>query len=58
MLPWDEWGRMTDAYEGNTGPDYDELLDAVAAACATDDSRVASQLYKHVDLQVPNDLVQ
>jgi hypothetical protein len=49
---------MTDAYDGNTGPDYDELLDAVAAACATDDSRVASQLYKLVDLHVPNDLVQ
>jgi len=22
MLPWDKWGRMTEAYEGRTGPDY------------------------------------
>src|SRR3954467_10575634 len=27
MLPWDEWGRMTEAYAHRTGPDYDELLD-------------------------------
>jgi hypothetical protein len=58
MLPWDEWGRMTDAYNGDTGSDYDELLDEVAAACSTENSRVVSQLYQHVDLQVPADLVQ
>ncbi|SCC70206.1 hypothetical protein GA0061093_13437, partial [Rhodococcus qingshengii] len=22
MLPWDEWGRMTDAYDGKTDADY------------------------------------
>ncbi|MFG2133394.1 hypothetical protein ACGFNV_37310 [Streptomyces sp. NPDC048751] len=27
-LNWDEWGRMTAAYEGSTGPDYDQLIDA------------------------------
>ena len=26
-LPWDEWGRITEAYQGRTGPGYDELLD-------------------------------
>ncbi len=31
-LPWDERGWMTEAYEGRTGPDYDELLDTLAAA--------------------------
>ncbi|WP_230620860.1 MULTISPECIES: hypothetical protein [Nocardiaceae] len=33
MLPWDEWGRMTDAYEGKTGAEYDLLLDELAG-CA------------------------
>jgi hypothetical protein len=30
MLPWDEWGRMDASYQGQTGPDYDELLDTIA----------------------------
>lgn len=34
MLPWDEWGRMTDSYQGRTGPDYDRLMDAIATVCA------------------------
>jgi hypothetical protein len=57
MLPWDEWGRMTDAYKGETGRDYDELLDEVAAVCAADDPRAVAALYEHVDLQVPPSMI-
>jgi hypothetical protein len=57
MLPWDEWGRMTDAYKGETGRDYDELLDEVATVCAGDDFRAVAALYEHVDLQVPPDMI-
>jgi hypothetical protein len=52
MLPWDEWGRMTDAYAGKTGADYDSLLDELAGA---DDP---AALYRHPDLRVPDDLVR
>jgi hypothetical protein len=58
MLPWDEWGRMTDAYNGVTGPEYDDLLDEVSAVCAADDPRGVSELYQHADLRVPADLIQ
>jgi hypothetical protein len=30
MLPWDEWGRMEASYKGQTGADYDELIDTIA----------------------------
>lgn len=53
MLPWDEWGRMTAAYAGQTGPDYDELLDTVAIACANDDDWEIVDLYQRDDLRVP-----
>jgi hypothetical protein len=57
-LPWDEWGRMTAAYKGETGADYDELLDTVAAVCAEDEPGSLAALYGHVDLRVPDDLVR
>ncbi len=57
MLPWDEWGQMTSAYEGKTGPDYDELLDTIAAAAATDDQRTLAELYQHPDLCVPGSML-
>jgi hypothetical protein len=57
MLPWDEWGRMTAAYAGETGADYDELLDTVTAVCATDDDRTVADTYGHDDLRVPGNLV-
>jgi len=57
MLPWDEWGRMSAAYRGETGPDYDDLLDNLAAACNADDSRAIASLYRHPDLRVPEALL-
>ncbi|NNM97346.1 MAG: hypothetical protein HKL89_07055 [Candidatus Dormibacteraeota bacterium] len=56
MLPWDTWGRMEDAYKGETGPDYDELLDTLAAACAADDPAGITTLYARNDLTVPPEL--
>lgn len=53
MLPWDEWGRMDDSYHGRTGPDYDELIDRVASACATDDDEMLASIYRQQDLAVP-----
>jgi hypothetical protein len=57
MLPWDEWGRMTEAYEGRTGPDYDDLLDTVAAVSIADDAAEVAGLYAHGDLVVPPALI-
>jgi hypothetical protein len=57
VLPWDEWGRMTEAYEGKTGPDYDGLLDELADVCAEDDPSSIAALYSHEDLQVPERLL-
>jgi transglutaminase superfamily protein len=56
-LPWDEWGRMTASYRGETGPDYDELLDTIAATCAADDPRAVADLYASEDLRVPDGLL-
>lgn len=56
-LPWDEWGRMTASYRGETGPDYDELLDTIAATCAADDPRAVAELYASEDLRVPDGLL-
>lgn len=53
MLPWDEWGRMEAAYKGDTGPEYDDLLDALATACSADDSGAVETLYARDDLKVP-----
>jgi hypothetical protein len=58
MLPWDEWGRMTEAYAGETGPDYDDLLDDVAAVLVADDTSAAAALYRgRPELAVPADLL-
>ena len=53
MLPWDEWGRMKQSYQGKTGPDYDELLDKVAAVCAADDTSEIVDLYSLDDVRAP-----
>src|SRR5215469_3120575 len=57
MLPWDEWGRMTAAYRGETGSDYDELLDELAAVCAAGDPAAMAGLYAHEDLRVPAGII-
>ncbi|HEX6340773.1 transglutaminase-like domain-containing protein [Umezawaea sp.] len=57
VLPWDEWGRMEEAYQGRTGEDYDELLDELAVVCAGDDLDAVAALYLHPDLRVPDELI-
>ncbi|MBF8193319.1 transglutaminase domain-containing protein [Nonomuraea sp. K274] len=56
-LPWDEWGRMAASYEGTTGPDYDLLIDEVAATCAAAAPDAVDRLYHSADLRVPDELV-
>ena len=58
MLPWDEWARMTDAYDGKTGSDYDLLLDELAEVCATDDLIAIRRLYRQEALQVPYSMIR
>ena len=58
MLPWDEWGRMTDAYEDRAGVDYDDLLDTLATVCSADDPDAVADLYQHDDFRVPDSLVR
>ncbi len=58
MLPWDEWGRMTASYAGDTGPEYDALIDAVAAAGASDDASAIRATYGRDDLTVPAAMIQ
>lgn len=57
MLPWDEWGRMEASYAGNTGADYDRLIDGVAATCAGGTSAAVAELYASQDLAVPQDMI-
>ncbi|WP_199827357.1 hypothetical protein [Streptomyces xylophagus] len=57
MLPWDEWGRTTEAYEGSTGPDYDRLSDTVADTCAGDDPTALARLFTDEDLLVPQHMI-
>ncbi|MDG6106569.1 hypothetical protein Daura_26590 [Dactylosporangium aurantiacum] len=57
-LPWDEWGRMDAAYKGETGADYNELLDRVAAVTGSDDPAEVAHLYAEPDLRVPETLLR
>ncbi|WP_026931996.1 transglutaminase-like domain-containing protein [Glycomyces tenuis] len=52
-LPWDEWGRMTASYDGETGAEYDALMDRIAKTCASDASGAIAHLYASEDLAVP-----
>jgi hypothetical protein len=55
MLPWDEWGPMKDSYDGNTGPDFDLLIDELAAATADPDDVELHRIYDQ--LAVPASMV-
>jgi hypothetical protein len=57
MLPWDEWGRMDASYQGQTGADYDELIDAIAKVCADDNPLAVADLYDVDELKVPPGLI-
>lgn len=57
MLPWDEWGRMESSYNGQTGPEYDELMDTIAATCAANDEAAIANLYATEDLAVPETML-
>jgi hypothetical protein len=57
MLPWDEWGRMDASYKGETGSDFDHLMDAIATTSASDDSGAIVDLYGTEDLAVPEHLI-
>ena len=57
MLPWDEWGRMESSYKGLTGPDYDELMDTIAATCASNEEAAIENLYTTEELAVPETIL-
>lgn len=48
---------MDASYKGETGPDYDELTDAVAAACASNDASMVCARYASEDLTVPRSMI-
>ncbi len=58
MLPWDEWGRMAESYRGETGPDFDALMDEIAAICASGDDSPVAACYARHELQVPAGLLR
>ena len=49
---------MTAAYQGETGADYDELIDTITAVCAADDPGALTDLYASEDLAVPAALLK
>jgi hypothetical protein len=57
MLPWDEWGRMEASYKGETGDDFDRLMDAIATTTSGHDDESISALYASEDLTVPSGLL-
>ena len=52
-----QWGRMYASYKGQTGPDYDELLDTIADVCAAATDREIADLYVCDELRVPPGLI-
>ena len=49
---------MDASYKGETGPDYDELIDRVATTCAADDPAAIRALYATEDLAVPQSMIR
>jgi hypothetical protein len=56
MLPWDEWGPMTECYAGNHPAEVDDVLDAAAAACSTGDADAIGAAL--ASMPVPEDLLR
>ncbi len=56
MLPWDEWGPMTDSYDGKTGDDFDVLMDDLAIATIDEDDAEMQRIYE--TLAIPAEMVQ
>jgi hypothetical protein len=48
---------MESSYDGRTGADYDELMDAIAATCASNDEVAIDHLYATEDLAVPEPML-
>jgi hypothetical protein len=57
MLPWDEWGRMAASYKGETGDDFDDLIDTIAFVTATGETSALGDLYRTEDLAVPDAMI-
>jgi hypothetical protein len=55
VLPWDEWGPMEDSYDDRTPPEFDLLIDEVAAATADPDHADLEGVY--AQLAVPPSLI-
>ncbi len=56
MLPWDEWGSMTESYNGETGSEFDRLMDEAAEACASRNRSSIDQI--HFQLAIPDELIK
>ena len=57
MLPWDEWGPMTDSYDNKTGPEFDDLMDQLADATNNNDSATLRRIYDE-RLSVPASMIR
>ena len=44
---------MRASYDGRAGPDYDRLLDTVAATSASNDVEAIARVYRSEDVAVP-----
>ncbi|MFD6216863.1 hypothetical protein [Nocardia salmonicida] len=49
---------MTTSHNGETGADYDSLLDTIAVTAAGDDLHAIAELYAHEELRVPAELIR
>ena len=56
MLPWDEWGPMEDSYNGETGDDFDVLIDDYATAARDHDEPTLRRIYDE-HLSVPESMI-
>jgi hypothetical protein len=57
VLPWEQWGQIAASYRGETGAGYDNLIDTLAAVCASGESSAIARLYAHEEFRVPPELI-